>query len=233
MRARLQVRVHVNTCVSMYVIVHAGTRVWEYACMCPCLHICMYVCIYACVPESSAFCGQSTLTSRLAMCEQMLEVLGSKEIKAWSKEQYSLLKEFYQRTPEWKSNNNKKVHLADIKIFAGIHNQNRAMFEKGLRDWKTHTMACFDELENDETEDPTLSDAKNELPQFTPSQSGTSGSTAAAVLHFSQLCFQSSACITLRTLRRYAGRLGQAQRSSDEGDHPRSPVQHREKGLCV
>ena len=91
------------------------------------------------------------------MCEQMLEVLGSKEIKAWSKEQYSLLKEFYQRTPEWKSNNNKKVHLADIKIFAGIHNQNRAMFEKGLRDWKTHTMACFDELENDETEDSTLS----------------------------------------------------------------------------
>ena len=91
------------------------------------------------------------------MCEQMLEVLGSKEIKAWSKEQYSLLKEFYQRTPEWKSNTNKKVHLADIKIFAGIHNQNRAMFEKGLRDWKTHTMACFDELENDETEDSTLS----------------------------------------------------------------------------
>ena len=85
-------------------------------------------------------------------------VLGPKaSIKAWSKEQYSLLKEFYQRTPEWKSNNNKKVHLADIKIFAGIHNQNRAMFEKGLRDWKTHTMACFDELENDETEDSTLS----------------------------------------------------------------------------
>ena len=84
------------------------------------------------------------------MCEQMLEVLGSKEIKAWSKEQYSLLKEFYQRTPEWKSNNNKKVHLADIKIFAGIHNQNRAMFEKGLRDWKTHTMAYFDQFEDDE-----------------------------------------------------------------------------------
>ena len=55
----------------------------------------------------------------------MLEVLGSKETKAWSKEQYSLLKGFYQRA-EWKSNNNKKVHLADIKIFAGIHNQNRA-----------------------------------------------------------------------------------------------------------
>ena len=84
-------------------------------------------------------------------------VLGSKaSIKAWSKEQYIILKLFYQRA-EWTSNNNKKVYLADIKIFAGIHNQNRAMFEKGLRDWKTHTMACFDELENDETEDSTLS----------------------------------------------------------------------------
>ena len=84
-------------------------------------------------------------------------VLGSKApIKAWSKKHYIIMKEFYQqRMPEWKSN--RKVHLAEISLFAGIHNQNRAMFEKGLRDWKTSTMACFDELENDETEDLTLS----------------------------------------------------------------------------
>ena len=83
-------------------------------------------------------------------------VLGSKApIKAWSKKHYIIMKLFYQRTPEWKSN--RKVFLAEINLFAGIHNQNRAMFEKGLRDWKTHTMACFDELENDETEDSTLS----------------------------------------------------------------------------
>ena len=86
-------------------------------------------------------------------------VLGSKEskeaIKAWSKKHYSSLKDCYQRMPEWKSN--RKVFLAETNLFAGIHNQNRAMFEKGLRDWKTSTMACFDELENDETEDLTLS----------------------------------------------------------------------------
>ena len=85
-------------------------------------------------------------------------VLESKEsIKAWSKKHYSIMKLIYQRTPEWTSNNNKKLLLAEIKIFAGIHNQNRALFEKGLRNWKTSTMACFDELENDETEDLTLS----------------------------------------------------------------------------
>ena len=79
-------------------------------------------------------------------------VLESKEsIKAWSKKHYSTMKLIYQRTPEWTSNNNKKLLLAEIKIFAGIHNQNRALFEKGLRYWKTSTMACFDELENDET----------------------------------------------------------------------------------
>ena len=83
-------------------------------------------------------------------------VLESKEsIKAWSKKHYIIMKLFYQRTPEWKSN--RKVFLAEVNLFAGIHNQNRAMFEKGLRDWKTSTMACFDELENDETEDLTLS----------------------------------------------------------------------------
>ena len=83
-------------------------------------------------------------------------VLGSKApIKAWSKKHYIIMKLFYQRTPEWKSN--RKVFLAEINLFAGIHNQNRTMFEKGLRDWKTSTMACFDELENDETEDLTLS----------------------------------------------------------------------------
>ena len=76
-------------------------------------------------------------------------VLGSKaSIKAWSKKQYIIMKEFYQRTPEWTSN--RKVYPAEIKIFAGIHNQDRALFEKGLRDWKTNTMACFDEFENDE-----------------------------------------------------------------------------------
>ena len=84
-------------------------------------------------------------------------VFESKEsIKAWSKKHYIIMKLFYQRTPEWTSNNNKKLLLAEIKIFAGIHNQNRALFEKGLRYWKTSTMACFDELENDETEDLTL-----------------------------------------------------------------------------
>ena len=85
-----------------------------------------------------------------------MEILGSKaSIKAWSKKHYTIMKLFYQRTPEWKSN--RKVYLAETNLFAGIHNQNRAMFEKGLRDWKTSTMACFDELENDETEDLTLS----------------------------------------------------------------------------
>ena len=85
-----------------------------------------------------------------------MEVLGSKaSIKAWAKKHYTIMKLFYQRTPEWKSN--RKVFLAETNLFAGIHNQNRAMFEKGLRDWKTSTMACFDELENDETEDLTLS----------------------------------------------------------------------------
>ena len=78
-------------------------------------------------------------------------VLESKEsIKAWSKKHYIIMKLFYQRTPEWSSHTNKKLFLAEIKIFAGIHNQNRALFEKGLRGWKTHTMACFDEFENDE-----------------------------------------------------------------------------------
>ena len=77
-----------------------------------------------------------------------MEVLGSKaSIKAWAKKQYTIMKLFYQRTPEWTSN--RKVYFAEIKIFAGIHNQNRALFEKGLRDWKTNTMACFDEFEND------------------------------------------------------------------------------------
>ena len=86
-------------------------------------------------------------------------VIGSKEwketIKTRSKKQYSLLKDYYQRMPD-QMPERRKV-LAEVKIFAGIHNQNRAMFEKGLRDWKTSTMACFDELENDETEDSTLS----------------------------------------------------------------------------
>ena len=55
-------------------------------------------------------------------------VLGSKaSIKAWSKKHYITMKLFYQRTPEWKSN--RKVFLAEINLFAGIHNQNRAMFE--------------------------------------------------------------------------------------------------------
>ena len=76
-------------------------------------------------------------------------VLGSKaSIKAWSKKQYTIMKLFYQRTPEWTSN--RKVYFAEIKIFAGIHNQNRALFEKGLRDWKTHAMAYFDQFEDDE-----------------------------------------------------------------------------------
>ena len=86
-------------------------------------------------------------------------VIGSKEwketIKTRSKKQYSLLKDYYQRMPD-QMPERRKV-LAEVKIFAGIHNQNRALFEKGLRNWKTSTMACFDELENDETEDLTLS----------------------------------------------------------------------------
>jgi hypothetical protein len=78
-----------------------------------------------------------------------MEVLGSKaSIKAWAKKQYTIMKLFYQRTPEWTST--QKVYFAETNLFAGIHNQNRALFEKGLRDWKTNTMACFDEFENDE-----------------------------------------------------------------------------------
>ena len=84
-------------------------------------------------------------------------VLESKEsIKAWSKTYYTIMKDHYQRMPDQCMPNGRKV-LAEIKILAGIHNQNHALFAKGLRDWKTHTMACFDELENDETEDSTLS----------------------------------------------------------------------------
>ena len=76
-------------------------------------------------------------------------VLESKEsIKAWSKTYYIITKDHYQRLPDPTNANARKV-LAEIKILAGIHNQNRALFEKGLRDWKTNTMACFDEFEND------------------------------------------------------------------------------------
>ena len=79
-------------------------------------------------------------------------VIGSKEwkeaIKTRSKKQYSLLKDYYQRMPD-QMPERRKV-LAEVKIFAGIHNQNRALFEKGLRDWKTHTMAYFDQFEDDE-----------------------------------------------------------------------------------
>ena len=79
-------------------------------------------------------------------------VIGSKEwketIKTRSKKQYSLLKDYYQRMPD-QMPERRKV-LAEVKIFAGIHNQNRALFEKGLRDWKTHTMAYLDMFEDDE-----------------------------------------------------------------------------------
>ena len=79
-------------------------------------------------------------------------VIGSKEwkeaIKARSKKQYSFLKDYYQRMPD-QMPERRKV-LAEVKIFAGIHNQNRALFEKGLRDWKTHTMAYLDMFEDDE-----------------------------------------------------------------------------------
>ena len=51
--------------------------------------------------------------------------------------------------PDQRMPNRRKV-LAEIKIFAGIHNQNRALFEKGLHDWKTHTMAYLDMFEGDE-----------------------------------------------------------------------------------
>ena len=77
-------------------------------------------------------------------------VLESKEsIKAWSKTYYTIMKDHYQRLPDPTNANARKV-LAEIKILAGIHNQNRALFEKGLRDWKTHTMAYFDQFEDDE-----------------------------------------------------------------------------------
>ena len=77
-------------------------------------------------------------------------VLESKEsIKAWSKTYYIITKDHYQRLPDHRIPNGRKV-LAEIKILAGIHNQNRALFEKGLRDWKTHTMAYFDQFEDDE-----------------------------------------------------------------------------------
>jgi hypothetical protein len=77
-------------------------------------------------------------------------VLESKEsIKAWSKTYYIIMKDHYQRMPDQCMPNGRKV-LAEIKILAGIHNQNRALFEKGLRDWKTHTMAYLDMFEDDE-----------------------------------------------------------------------------------
>jgi len=60
-----------------------------------------------------------------------------------------ILKDFYQRMPDQRMPNRRKV-LAEIKINAGIHNQNRALFEKGLHDWKTHTMAYLDMFEDDE-----------------------------------------------------------------------------------
>ena len=41
------------------------------------------------------------------------------------------------------------MFYAEIKIFAGIHNQNRDLFEKGRRDWKTYIMVFFDMFEDD------------------------------------------------------------------------------------
>jgi len=76
-------------------------------------------------------------------------VIGDKEFKARCKKQYIEMKDHYQRMPDQRMPNGRKV-LAEIKIFAGIHNQNRALFEKGLRDWKTHAMAYFDQFEDDE-----------------------------------------------------------------------------------
>jgi hypothetical protein len=79
-------------------------------------------------------------------------VLESKEsIKAWSKTYYTIMKDHYQRMPDQCMPNGRKV-LAEIKILAGIHNQNHALFAKGLRDWKTHTMAYFDQFEDEDDE---------------------------------------------------------------------------------
>ena len=49
---------------------------------------------------------------------------------------------------------NRKLFRAEIKLHAGIYNRNRALFEEGLQDCKTHTMAFFDMFENDETLTP-------------------------------------------------------------------------------
>ena len=64
----------------------------------------------------------------------------SREQERWVKPLWWWIWRFeksYDLIPKAKTTH-RKVYHAEIKLHAGILNQNRALFEEGLRDWQTH-----------------------------------------------------------------------------------------------
>ena len=66
-------------------------------------------------------------------------------IQAPPKERYTQLREIYE---SGQLGQHGKSTRAEIDIFAGIHNHNRSLFEKGVKKWKQAVMKEFDLISN-------------------------------------------------------------------------------------